>query len=52
MRCFITDFKKELLFGDCYFEDGLSWYSPCIGARIKVKILGMFWITYKQFKKQ
>jgi hypothetical protein len=49
MRCFITDFKKELIFGDCYYEDG--WYSPCIGARIKVKILGMFWVTYKQFKK-
>ncbi len=51
MKYFITDFKKELIFGDCHIEED-GWYCPHIGARIRVKILGMFWVTYKQFKEQ
>ena len=50
MKYFITDFKKELIFGDCHIEED-GWYCPHIGARIRVKILGMFWVTYKQFKE-
>ena len=48
MRYFITQFKKEYLYGDCHLEEW-GHYFPLIGARIKVKLLGLFWINYKQF---
>jgi hypothetical protein len=47
MKLFITNFKKELLYGDCHLTNE-GHYLPFIGARIKVEILGLFWVTYKQ----
>lgn len=48
IKTLITDIKKERLYGDCHLEkDG--YYFPLIGGRIRVKLLGLFWITYKKF---
>jgi hypothetical protein len=48
MKNLITDYKKVYLYGDCHLE---SWgyYNPLIGVRLKVKILGLCWINYKEF---
>ena len=51
LKFIITDFKKEYLYGDCHLEE-YGYYFPLIGSRIKVKILGIFWITFKEFKKK
>ncbi len=51
MKWFITDYKKQYLYGDCHLEEDGLWF-PWIGSRISVKILGLFWITYKEFKKR
>jgi hypothetical protein len=51
LKLIITDFKKEYLYGDCHLEkDG--HYFPLIGVRIKIKLLGVFWVIFKQFKKK
>jgi len=47
IKLFITDFKKQYLYGDCHLEKG-GHYFPLIGSRIKVKLFGIFWVTYKQ----
>ena len=48
MKILITDFKKEYFYGDCHLEEW-GHYFPLIGARIKVKLFGIIWVTYKQF---
>jgi len=49
MKLFITDFKKQTLYGDVHaFEEGVLW-RPFRGQRIQVKILGLFWLTYKYY---
>jgi hypothetical protein len=48
MRWLITNFKKEYLYGDCHLETDGYWF-PLIGVRLKIKILNLFWINYKQF---
>jgi hypothetical protein len=51
MKRLITDYKKQYLYGDCHLEEDGLWF-PWIGSRISVKTLGLFWITYKEFKKR
>lgn len=48
MKNLITDYKKQYLYGDTHLE---TWgrYNPLIGVRLKVKILNLFWINYKEF---
>ena len=49
MKYLITDYKKEVFYGDCHAtEDG--WYSEFAGKRIMIKILWLFWITYKSYE--
>jgi len=48
LKLIMTDFKKEYLYGDCHLEKD-SHYFPLIGSRIKIKLLGIFWITFNQF---
>ena len=50
MKLLITDYKKQYLYGDCHLEKDGYWF-PWIGTRIRVKILGLFWVTYKEFRK-
>ena len=47
MKLLITSFKKQYLYGDCHLEED-GHYFPLIGARIRVQILGLLWLTYKQ----
>ena len=49
MKRFITNYKKEYLYGDCHLE---KWghYFPLIGVRIKIKLMGLIWITYKEIR--
>ncbi len=49
MKCFITDYKKEYLYGDCHLEE-CGHYFPLVGARIKVKLFLLLWITYSSFE--
>jgi hypothetical protein len=42
----ITDYKKITLYGDCYLTE-TGHYFPFRGRCVKVKILGLFWITYR-----
>ena len=51
IKLFITDFKKEYLYGDCHLEEW-GHYFPLIGSIIRIKLFGIFWVTYKQFKKK
>lgn len=44
LKLFITDFKKITLYGDCHLEKDGYWF-PFRGRAIRVKILGLFWIT-------
>mgnify|MGYP003588918820 CR=1 FL=1 len=48
MKYFITKYKKEYIYGDCHLE---KWghYFPLIGIRLKVNLLVIIWINYKQF---
>lgn len=49
LKLLITDFKKINLYGDgCAINETTIEY-PFRGRAIKVKILGMFWITYKYY---
>lgn len=49
IKYLITDFKKITLYGDCILErDGYSFMFR--GKAIRVKILGLFWITYKTYE--
>ena len=50
LKIFITDFKKRTLYGDCHAWEKDSWFYPFRGKSIKVKILGIFWITYKYYE--
>lgn len=45
---FITKIKKEYLYGDCHLEEW-GHYLPLIGARIKVQICYLFWVTHSSF---
>jgi hypothetical protein len=48
-KILITDYKKITLYGDmCAIEDG--WISEYDGRCIRVKILGLFWMTYSYFR--
>lgn len=49
MKIFITNYKKQYLYGDCHLEEW-GYYFTLIGARIKVKILNLFWVTYSSFE--
>ena len=49
MKWFITDYKKEYLYGDCHLEEW-GHYFPLVGARIKVKLFFLLWITYSSFE--
>ena len=53
MKILITKYKKEYFYGDCHLEEW-GHYFPLIGARLKVQILNIFWVTYFSFeyKKQ
>ena len=51
MKRLITEYKKEYLYGDCHLEKN-GIILPWIGVRIRVKILGLFWVKYKEFKKE
>ncbi len=44
---YLTDCKKYDIWGDLYLD--FSRWQPLIGKALKVKILYMFWITYKDF---
>ena len=48
IKLFITDYKKVVLYGDRYLEKN-GWWSPFRGRAIRVKILGLFWTTYKYY---
>lgn len=48
IKLLITDYKKVNIYGDIHLtEDG--YYQPFRGKKIIVKILGLFWITYKYY---
>ena len=48
IKYFITDFKKIPLYGDGVLEKDSIIY-PFRGQAIIVKILGLFWTTYKNY---
>lgn len=48
IKLFITDFKKITLYGDCHLEEW-GHYFPFRGRAIKIKILGIFWMTYRYY---
>lgn len=45
----VTDFKKITLYGDCYIKAENFYSYKFRGRAIKVKILGLFWVTYKKY---
>ena len=45
----ITDYKKITLFGDCHLDKNGYWF-PFRGRAIRVKILGLFWVTYRMYE--
>ena len=45
----ILKYKKEYFYGDCHLEEW-GHYFPLIGARLKVQILNIFWVTYFSFE--
>lgn len=45
----ITDYKKITLYGDCHLEENGYWF-PFRGQAIRVKILGLFWVTYRMYE--
>lgn len=48
IKACITDVKRVDKWGDCHLtEDG--YYFPFEGVMLKVKLFGLFWITYKQY---
>lgn len=47
-KLLITDVRKQYLYGDCHLEED-GHYFPLIGGRIKVKLLGLVWVNYKNF---
>lgn len=51
VKWFITNYKKQYLYGDCHLEEWGHYY-PLIGIRIRVKLFGVLWVTYKEFKKE
>jgi len=48
IKLIITDFRKITLYGDCMLESWGHSYEYR-GKLIEVKILGLFWVTYKYF---
>ena len=49
MKLIITDFKKISLYGDCEIISDAHYRYAFRGKCIKIKILGLFWITYKSY---
>lgn len=49
VKFLITDFKKIALYGDCHLEGNGFWF-PFRGQAIRVKILGVFWVTYRKYE--
>lgn len=49
IKLFITDFKKIVLYGDGCAINKTTIEYPFRGRAIRVKILGLFWITYKYY---
>lgn len=45
----ITDFRKVNLYGDWMAISDKVMQAPFRGKRLDVKILGLFWITYKVY---
>jgi hypothetical protein len=48
-KLLITDFKKVSLYGDCSVESEFQMLFTLVGKCIKIKILGLFWVTYKSY---
>lgn len=48
MKYLITDYKKIVLYGDTHIESD-GWFRPFRGRAIRVKILGIFWVTYRHY---
>lgn len=48
IKLLTTDYKKVNIYGDCHEVEG-GYYMPYEGRKIKVKILGLFWITYRKY---
>ena len=48
IKFLITDYKKVNLYGDIHVTEN-GYYMPFRGRKIKVKILWLFWITYKYY---
>lgn len=49
IRFLITDFKKINLYGDLELISATRSRCKFRGKLLKVKILGLFWITYKSY---
>ena len=49
IKYLITDYKKITLYGDCHLEWNRMFF-PFRGRAIKVKILGLFWVTYRSYE--
>lgn len=49
IKLFITDYKKISLYGDADAIDETTIQYRFRGKSIRVKILGMFWTTYKYY---
>jgi hypothetical protein len=47
IKYLITDYKKYNLWGDIHLD--IHTWQPLIGKAVKVKIMWMFWVTYKEF---
>jgi len=45
IKYLITDYYKKTLWGDFHMTE-TGGYFPFRGKSLKVKILGVFWITY------
>ena len=49
MKLLITNYRKITLYGDLELLSETHTRQAYIGKLIEVKILGLFWVTYKYF---
>lgn len=45
----ITEFRRFSMYGDLELTKE-GYFVSLVGSRIEVKLFGLFWITYKNFK--
>lgn len=45
----ITSYKREDIYGDWRGVSNNEWFAPLVGKMLKVKVLGLFWVTKSMF---